>query len=342
MGTDSGSGNQDLSIVGSVTTESGVTSCGCSDVTARGEGCNQPSRGSGCGCGCAIVTGMGSGDATYSHASGYRGILVSTSSGSNFYTYGDLTSLYNHLSGIATGTTVAIATNDEPFSYWYGNSGNIGTNLNNLLVSMGMPAPNGGTLSSDMYRASYAGVGQVGCGSSCPAWTGSTYTGRYADVAIFSTSVCASTPSPTPYPTPYPTPSPTPFPTPYPTPYPTPSPTPSFGYYISTNGKSVACINPITTSAECQQAATALGRSWDGDRSWSDRLGGCLHTVGEADVNFNSNFGGVGNNNDQVPICAYHDSTPNPTPYPTPYPTPSPTPSPTPYPTPYPTPSPTP
>ncbi|CAK0831907.1 unnamed protein product [Prorocentrum cordatum] len=156
----------------------------CSDVTARAEGCDQPSRGTSCGCGCAIVTGMGSGDATYSHASNYRGIMVSTSAGHNFFSYTDLTSLKNHLNGIAAGTVVAVATNDEPFFHWYENSGNIGTDLNNILVSMGMPAPNGGTLSSDMFRASYAGVGQAGCGSSCPTWTGSVYTARYADVAI--------------------------------------------------------------------------------------------------------------------------------------------------------------
>jgi predicted RNA-binding protein with PUA-like domain len=80
-----------------------------------------------------------------------------------------------------------------------------------------------------------------------------------------------------------------------------PSSTPQAKFFVATENKQ--CAKPITTEAACKEAAQLLAGDWDGSRNWADRCYGCQWTVGDKDVNFNSNTQGQCKNSDQVPIC---------------------------------------
>jgi len=76
--------------------------------------------------------------------------------------------------------------------------------------------------------------------------------------------------------------------------------------YVVKSDHNLKCTSRIMTSSECKAAATAMDWHWDGDRSWSNRLPGCLLSWQDKhpqDVNFNTNTRGVGSVTDQRAIC---------------------------------------
>jgi len=170
----------------------------CPYLTAIAESCE--SLGKECGaCGCAIVK-TASSIFERSHAvKGKDGKIIHRGTfvvqfdqktlakvAENFNYYTDMEGLATALASVPSGTIVAVATVDEPFQVW---KGDVGSRVNSLLQSMGMPPPNGGVLPPE-WKAAYAGVGVAGCqaAGACPPWTGSEYQGRYDTRATYSPS----------------------------------------------------------------------------------------------------------------------------------------------------------
>jgi len=62
---------------------------------------------------------------------------------------------------------------------------------------------------------------------------------------------------------------------------------------------------PIQSKEECKKAAQAQeDLQWDGTRRWVDRSPGCLKTIADGNVNWNSDYYGYPDNPDQEPLCA--------------------------------------
>jgi hypothetical protein len=185
---------------------SGVPGCDdatCSTIRLVGEGCNHDDRQCG-SCGCATLSyaepfGQPV-HVEYDHSNNdayYRGISVLEFNpvslelnDQTFIMWNKLSGtsdeyLSGKLNGIAEGTVVAIATNDEPFQYWRGAAQ---TAVNAALESMGIPPPD----NDPEYRGGFAGFGVAGCAANgdCPQWATSSYTGRYSSVARAKATIC--------------------------------------------------------------------------------------------------------------------------------------------------------
>jgi len=77
----------------------------------------------------------------------------------------------------------------------------------------------------------------------------------------------------------------------------------NIAYYVGASTSKTCAPNTLIYDVKaCKTAAGVVGE-WDGSRNWSDRPFGCLLTVADGDVNFNTNQQGAPSNPDQVVIC---------------------------------------
>jgi len=83
----------------------------------------------------------------------------------------------------------------------------------------------------------------------------------------------------------------------------------NIAYYVGVSALETCAPEYLIDDVEaCKTAAGAVGK-WDGSSNWSDRPYGCLLTVADGNVNFNTNPLGAPSDPDQVVIC----DGPNPT-----------------------------